>query len=311
MPPEPGLSIDAEAITWVVSEGSLSLVLGASARAPMPAELRRADMSEEVAEEFREIASAHIQRAAASRPIEFDAGYALGSDEVFVQPAAAYGEDSLISQVMHPSALDLFQTNDPSFGSLTMYAFVAQHEGRSAAFLRRSNQIHVGRTKRFLGLIREGRLESLEEPVLAFDERIDVLVFESVIAIFNAAPFQLMFREASPLRLDVEKHVATVVAYVPIANADQFVEACQRDPRMMTKLARLVTRSYLPGLGLQQVKDQIQRYNLPPELVNENGELVYWPDPHRRWMILKILDDDYLESAMTNQKYEVNSKLEH
>ena len=31
-------------------------------------------------------------------------------------------------------------------------------------------------------------------------------------------------------------------------------------------------------------------------------------DHQKRWLILKLLDDDFLASVMTNQKYEVNSK---
>lgn len=33
------------------------------------------------------------------------------------------------------------------------------------------------------------------------------------------------------------------------------------------------------------------------------------PAPDKRWLILKLLDDDYLESVMTELKYESNSKI--
>jgi hypothetical protein len=31
-------------------------------------------------------------------------------------------------------------------------------------------------------------------------------------------------------------------------------------------------------------------------------------EPSDQWAILRLLDDDYLESAMTGENYEVNSK---
>jgi hypothetical protein len=37
-------------------------------------------------------------------------------------------------------------------------------------------------------------------------------------------------------------------------------------------------------------------------------QLVFYPDPQRRWSILKLLDDDYLHSRLTAVDYEVNSK---
>lgn len=36
--------------------------------------------------------------------------------------------------------------------------------------------------------------------------------------------------------------------------------------------------------------------------------LVFLPDPQHRWRILKLLDDDYLRSSLTELDYEVNSK---
>ena len=46
------------------------------------------------------------------------------------------------------------------------------------------------------------------------------------------------------------------------------------------------------------------------QIVNENGQekLLFEANPNKRWLILKLLDDDYLGSIMTNEKYEVNSK---
>ena len=36
--------------------------------------------------------------------------------------------------------------------------------------------------------------------------------------------------------------------------------------------------------------------------------LVFDSSIYRRWNILKLLDDDFVESAMTGRKYEANSK---
>lgn len=46
------------------------------------------------------------------------------------------------------------------------------------------------------------------------------------------------------------------------------------------------------------------------QLVTDDGQekLLFENDREKRWLILKLLDDDYLGSVMTRQKYEVNSK---
>jgi hypothetical protein len=44
------------------------------------------------------------------------------------------------------------------------------------------------------------------------------------------------------------------------------------------------------------------------EEVEGERELVFRRDPQRRWRILKVLDDDYRHSSLTDTDYEANSK---
>jgi hypothetical protein len=37
-------------------------------------------------------------------------------------------------------------------------------------------------------------------------------------------------------------------------------------------------------------------------------QLQFRSEPEHRWRILKLVDDDYLRSTMTDARYEVNSK---
>jgi hypothetical protein len=54
----------------------------------------------------------------------------------------------------------------------------------------------------------------------------------------------------------------------------------------------------------------IDEFHLDLQIVDENGQekLLFEPGVKKRWLLLKLLDDDYLGSVMTEQKYEVNSK---
>ena len=81
----------------------------------------------------------------------------------------------------------------------------------------------------------------------------------------------------------------------------------------MTKLAVISTKPYLAQIAIADIRRAIEEHGLPVEVVQEHGEekLVFDPDPSRRWILLKLLDDDYLNSVMTHLKYEVNSKIPH
>jgi hypothetical protein len=78
---------------------------------------------------------------------------------------------------------------------------------------------------------------------------------------------------------------------------------------MMAKLANVARRPYLANLTADRIRQVIERYHLAPEVLNAEGKLVHDSTPKRRWLILRILDDSYLESLMTNLHYEANSKL--
>jgi hypothetical protein len=56
----------------------------------------------------------------------------------------------------------------------------------------------------------------------------------------------------------------------------------------------------------------IQQFNLaiPTKTVNGTTQLVFESNPAGRFRVLKLVDDDYLRSSMTNYSYEVNSKSE-
>lgn len=62
---------------------------------------------------------------------------------------------------------------------------------------------------------------------------------------------------------------------------------------------------------MPRMKQLIKNYNLGiPVEKDANGKerLVFQPDRENRWKLLKLLDDDFLKSDLTNTRYEANSK---
>lgn len=78
----------------------------------------------------------------------------------------------------------------------------------------------------------------------------------------------------------------------------------------MSKLAQIARKPYLNRVRMSDIRRTIDELRLNVQIVTENGEerLLFEPNPNKRWLLLKLLDDDFLGSIMTNQKYEVNSK---
>lgn len=69
--------------------------------------------------------------------------------------------------------------------------------------------------------------------------------------------------------------------------------------------------TYFARITMNDLRRTIREHQLEIEIVKQNGadHLTFDPDPSRRWILLKLLDDDYLNSDMTDNKYDANSKL--
>ncbi len=302
-----------EDLRHLISTGSLTLTIGAPTRRSEPGTftIRRVDVSESAAGQFKIILDDVVDFLQSAELVPFDVDYTPGPDQVATLELANFQDRALIAELAEPSGLPRYDPNEEGLGELALYGLTVSQEDDRLVLVRKTPQIYVPRGKRFLGLVRNGRVEAIDEPILAFDGKADVLISGSTVFIFNSSAFKRLFITADLLRARVEEDTRLVADLIPIANVDEFLAACSRDANMMTKLGRLARRDYLSRLTIEDVRATIDHYGLPSDLLNERGEFVYSGAPKRRWLILKILDDDYLESLMTRRQYEVNSKLEH
>jgi hypothetical protein len=106
-------------------------------------------------------------------------------------------------------------------------------------------------------------------------------------------------------------HARDLQEKVPIANADEFVKACSTQVAMVEKLLSVRQRDYFDRLSYTMLQPVIDEFNLKIPTRVEDGvtQLVFETTPDQHWRILKLIDD-YLRSAMTDHRYEVNSKTE-
>ena len=75
---------------------------------------------------------------------------------------------------------------------------------------------------------------------------------------------------------------------------------------MMRKLQRIVESGYLEQISITKIEHLVKEFKLSSSVISD-GKLYF--DPANRWQILKMLDDDFLRSGMTERRYEVNSKV--
>lgn len=98
---------------------------------------------------------------------------------------------------------------------------------------------------------------------------------------------------------------------IPIANFDDFEVACKGHLQKLAKLKNIAQKPYLQNITMNDIKKVIKTVNLNIQIKKTRGKEMLLFDPADKWALLRLMDDDYLSSVMTNQNYEVTGKRPH
>lgn len=290
----------------------VNVVLGSRPNPNEQDDLRRLNISANLQAGFRAIAGNALEDEL--RLIPYEPGYKPDSGEVcWIDLQQAPDIREIVRRVLNFQALVLYEQDNDFIDSLVYYALfgrVAAQRG-TVFFRKTSEKLLLGRGASFAAVFRRGHYDTMEETVFLFDRNIDCWSDGRYMFIANVGNFERMFHYVEQLQATAQQTVDAVLQRVPISNADEFRAACTTQIRFMTKLGVIASKPYLAQIGMVDIRRAIAEHVLPVEIVQNDGQemLVFDPDPSRRWILLKLLDDDYLNSVMTHLKYEVNSKI--
>jgi len=78
---------------------------------------------------------------------------------------------------------------------------------------------------------------------------------------------------------------------------------------MLSKLKNIAGKTYLAQITIADIKKVMKQFpNLQVRVTKKDGKELLVFDPSDKWALLRLLDDDYLNSVMTGVKYEVSGK---
>lgn len=154
------------------------------------------------------------------------------------------------------------------------------------------------------------RMDDVEEDILVLDNTVDAVVYGDRVFLINEWRCRSMLDLARRMVDDVERAVERVTGQVPVSNPDDFVRACAAQRPMLSKLNSVTQRDYLDDITMDDVERVAEENDVDVDFTTEDGErkVVFDKGPSKRWAILKLLDDDYLRSQMTERNYEATAK---
>jgi len=276
--------------------------------------IQRLNLRQDLAAEFLSAAKDSVPPAGQEvRLRAYEPGYKPDADEIIyidLSQNAVIAE--LIRQVSQVQQAELFHEDDEIIDSLRFYAVVVSPSARRRAVFFRtySPKKELSRRPGFAALFSHGSYDKVDSKIFLFDDNVDCFAWDGYLFIYNIGAFQRIFGYFQELRAKANSTIDAVLARIPISNADTFRTTCTGQLQMLSKLAQIARKPYLGRVTMQDIRRTIDEFHLQVQIVEEHGQekLLFEGDPTKRWLILKLLDDDYLGSTMTQEKYEVNSK---
>ena len=223
--------------------------------------------------------------------------------------------ESIAEQVAPLASLadiEAFEAEEKFIASLRFYVIVAQPpEGDPVYFYRAySHRKMLSRSRSFAMIFHNGVYDRVTNPMFLFDHTIDCVSRNGMMFLFKKEHFHEMFRFFEMTRKVASETLETIRAAVPIYNFDAFVRDCEANMSKQVKLNHIAAKPYLSRLTLDNIKKVIARNKLAVPIITVGGKEMIVYDHADKWVLLKLLDDDYLWSLMTEQSYEVSGKRE-
>jgi len=290
-----------------------TLILG-SGTSDEPLSLNRVILTKDVAQEFSDIAKNAVSQPDQIQLLAYSASYKPDQGEVlYISLAQDVKVKAIVDDLVAFQNISLLKGGVSATEDLKFYSLVfgSQKEARVVLLRAISEKIELSKGNRVAALLRDGTFSQLKQKVFLFDRRVDCIAAGGFLFIFNKSGFERLFQYYEQLRANAASTVKEVTKYIQISNIEEFTKACTTQVRFMDKMAAISKRPYLSKITINDIKKVIAVFNLSVPIVADDGveKIVFETSPDKRWQILKLLDDDYLGSIMTQEKYAANSKM--
>lgn len=200
---------------------------------------------------------------------------------------------------------------DPSFQAIR----IRNHEGKMVIGLQHywKNQL-LGNTGLFNLYYKEGGgHEPIDEPIITIPDRLDAVYYDGVLFIFEDWRFEQMF-DYHRVYEEISEEVIDSVREneVEFQNMDMVEDAILSNPIMMRKLDDVKRTGYYQQIDTDDIEwviDEYDREGIRIEGTGSDREVVL-SNRRKVWELIHILNDDHVESRLTDTAYQTTGKEE-
>jgi nucleotide-binding universal stress UspA family protein len=278
------------------------------------------NLSAAAAAGLAEIAENTRARVNKATPISYGPAVLIPPSHVMHVAQSAAATLGAIQSVVEAADADAFDSGADYAKNATMVAArFATKDGKTVTFYRVADTLlHFTKSKVFSLIRRDGQYDRLEPAdVLLMRAEFDVVVMNGHAFFFLKPTFERAFGFLQELKKASAATFDSVTSGLRITGLAELRAACTTQSQMMAKMAS-IRRSvdedptYAAAMTMPKLLAYVEAnpvVNIEIEGTGANRSLVFNPAPATRFQIVKLLDDDYLRSVLTDRDYEAGSKI--
>lgn len=208
-----------------------------------------------------------------------------------------------ILQDMNSADLNIFDMNQSK--NLWAYAITIGNSG--ITLFRKYTEKRILDIKGWIPLfVQNGVFNKLTDSILTIDKDIDCIYYDGKVFILDKIHFENIFSFMDKFILEIDANIGHLEEKLLVDDITALQKLCKSDPRKIKKLNKVLKSDILNSLNTKRISEINSQYNLDLNFT-EDGKIIV--SNKNIWTVLRVLDDEYLESSMTDNKYEVHSKV--
>jgi len=273
----------------------------------------------DAAADLAALAASTRDRLLKQTPINYGPAVLVPPDHVMhVAEANAASLADIVSLVMRDDSAPLSDLKNHNKVKILALRFT-DDAGRATIMFRVADSLFQLKAAKYLALVRHGqvydRLDSAD--VMLLRRNFDVVLVDGVAFFELKSTFERAFGFLDQLRANSAATFEQVTANLNIRGLDKMKAACTKQSQMMAKMAS-IRRSmdedseYAAAMTMDRLVAFVRERDYIDVDIETEGDkdfLVYHDDVTKRFQLLKLLDDDYLHSILTQRDYESGSKV--
>ena len=202
---------------------------------------------------------------------------------------------------------DPFTSDSETFKILWAYAVKIEFSDKKLIWFRKFDKSKV--LKKGLGdaiFFRDGKFSKIEHDVFKVDENVDCFSWNDVIYISQHNNFEKIFSYVEKYEEVVGEALETFKQTFSYVDHESLGAYIITDSIQKRKVASIIKNGVFDKYGFDEVATTIEKYDLGIEINVQEQKINITPKDSRRF--LKILNDDYLRSEVSEERYESIAK---